>query len=152
MSKTTKTRPARRTSKTRMSKSATRAEGAARADRLRETAVTEINARTQTSAAPKMAAGAKGTRSGKASKNAKETKPKRVSALDAAAQVLAKAKKPMNVKELIEAIAAAGLWTSPGGKTPQATLYAAMFREIKTKGKAARFRKVERGTFEATGR
>lgn len=152
MSKTTKTRPARKTSKTRMSKSAARADGTARADRISKAALAEVNARTQTAAAPKMAAGGKGPRSGKASKTAKETKPKRVSALDAAAQVLAKAKKPMNVQELIEAMAAAGLWTSPGGKTPQATLYAAMFREISTKGKDARFRKVERGTFEATDR
>ncbi len=152
MSKTTKTRPARKTSKTRMSKIAARAEGAARADRINKAALVQINARTQTAAAPKMAAGAKGTRSGKASKTAKQPKPKRVSALDAAAKVLAKAQKPMNVKELIEAMAVAGLWTSPGGKTPQATLYAAMFREINAKGKDARFRKVERGTFEATGR
>ncbi len=77
---------------------------------------------------------------------------KRRSALDAAAIVLAKVKKPMNVKDIVEAMAVTGLWKSPGGKTPSATLYAAMHREIKTKGKAARFRKVERGMFEATSR
>jgi hypothetical protein len=64
-----------------------------------------------------------------------------------AAKVLATAKQPMNAKELIEAMAKKKLWTSPGGKTPHATLYAAMLREINTKGKDARFKKAERGTF-----
>jgi hypothetical protein len=80
-------------------------------------------------------------------KAAKAPKAKKVSALDAAAQVLAKAKAPMRAKELIAAMAARGLWTSPGGKTPEATLYAAMLREIGKKGDASRFRKVDRGAF-----
>ena len=80
-------------------------------------------------------------------KPAAEPKPKRVSALDAAAQVLADAGQPMRVKEMIDAMAERGLWSSPGGKTPEATLYAAIIREIATKGDAARFRKVERGQF-----
>jgi hypothetical protein len=42
-----------------------------------------------------------------------------------------------------------GYWTSPGGATPQATLYSAVLREIKTKGKEARFQKTERGKFAA---
>ncbi len=74
-------------------------------------------------------------------------KPKRLSALDAAAQVLAKAGKPMRAHELIAAMAEQGLWKSPAGKTPHATLYAAMLREIGAKGDAARFRKVDRGMF-----
>ena len=81
-------------------------------------------------------------------KKAAESKPKRVGALDAAAQVLREAGKPMRAKELIEVMAAKGLWSSPKGKTPEATLYAAMVREIGTKGDAARFRKTERGQFE----
>ena len=44
---------------------------------------------------------------------------------------------------------AKGLWRSPGGKTPEATLYAAIIREIAAKGTAARFRKHERGVFVA---
>jgi hypothetical protein len=44
-------------------------------------------------------------------------------------------------------MAAKGLWSSPNGKTPEATLYAAMIREIRTKGSEARFQKVERGMF-----
>ena len=43
--------------------------------------------------------------------------------------------------------AALGYWTSPAGKTPQATLYAALTREIQTKKDQARFRKSGRGTF-----
>ena len=73
----------------------------------------------------------------------------KMSALDAAAQVLANAKEPMNTKAMIEAMAAKGLWTSPGGKTPHATLYSAIIREIALKGKEARFVKTERGKFAA---
>jgi len=84
-------------------------------------------------------------------KPAAEPKPKRVSALDAAAQVLADAGQPMRAREMIEAMTAQGLWSSPNGKTPEATLYAAIVREIATKGDAARFRKVERGQFQHAG-
>ena len=76
-----------------------------------------------------------------------EAKPKKLSAIDAAAQVLANSKEPMNCKALIEAMAAKGLWTSPGGKTPHATLYAAISSEIAKKGKEARFKKTDRGHF-----
>ena len=82
-------------------------------------------------------------------KKVKEPKAKKVSAIDAAAQVLAASKEPMNAKEMIEAMAAKGLWSSPGGKTPHATLYSAILREIATKGKEARFKKTERGHFTA---
>jgi hypothetical protein len=79
----------------------------------------------------------------------KAEKPKRLSALDAAAQVLAKAGTPMKPKEMIAEIVAKGLWKSPAGKTPEATLYAAIIREIAAKGREARFVKTERGTFAA---
>jgi hypothetical protein len=87
----------------------------------------------------------------RAKKTPGEPKPKRVSALDAAAQVLADSDKPLRAKEMIEVMAERGLWSSPNGKTPEATLYAAILREINTKGDAARFRKVERGQFTHTG-
>ena len=74
-------------------------------------------------------------------------KPKRVSALDAAAEVLQTASEPMNCKDLITSMATRGLWTSPAGKTPHATLYSAILRELATRGVKARFRKVERGRF-----
>ena len=67
------------------------------------------------------------------------------SALDAAAQVIASSVKPMRATDMIAEMEAKGLWTSPGGKTPEATLYAAIIREISAKGKDARFRKHDRG-------
>ncbi|MCP4594517.1 MAG: hypothetical protein GY842_27615 [bacterium] len=76
---------------------------------------------------------------------------KRMSALDAAAQVLRDTGKPMRAKEMVEVMAAKGLWSSPNGKTPHATLYAAMMRETTVKGDASRFRKVDRGQFEFNG-
>ena len=81
----------------------------------------------------------------------KGDKPKRTSALDAAAKVLAESGEPLNTKEMIEAMAEKGYWTSPGGKTPHATLYSAILREINTKGNDARFKKTERGKFAANG-
>jgi hypothetical protein len=44
-------------------------------------------------------------------------------------------------------MAAKGYWTSPGGKTPDRTLYSALAREINVKGKDARFKKADRGKF-----
>jgi hypothetical protein len=75
---------------------------------------------------------------------------KKMSALDAAAQVLAENGGSMGTKELIEVMAARKLWESPNGKTPAATLYAAILRELTTKGAASRFRKTEPGQFAAT--
>ena len=72
---------------------------------------------------------------------------KKLSALDAAAKVLGETGKALTSTELIEAMAAAGYWRSPKGKTPQATLYSALAREIAIKGTKARFRKTERGKF-----
>ena len=112
----------------------------------------------------KKAPAAKATKSAKAApaKKAEATKPakkvkaasgeakeKKMSAIDAAAKLLAASAEPMNCKELIEAMAKKGLWTSPGGKTPHATLYSALTREIATKGKDVRFTKTERGKFAA---
>ncbi len=72
---------------------------------------------------------------------------KKMSAIDAAAKVLRESKEPLNTKEMVEAMSAKKYWTSPGGKTPHATLYSAILREIQKKGKDARFQKVERGRF-----
>ena len=77
--------------------------------------------------------------------------PKKTSALDAAAKVLGESSQPMTCMEMIEAMSKKGYWTSPGGATPQATLYSAILREIKTKGKEARFQKTERGKFSING-
>jgi len=80
-----------------------------------------------------------------------EAKPKRVSAIDAAARLLAEVGKPMGCKEMIEQMAAKGLWSSPKGKTPDATLYAAILRDIAAKKNESRFTKVERGQFAVKG-
>jgi hypothetical protein len=85
----------------------------------------------------------------KKAKPAKAEKEKKLSALDAAAKVLADAGEPMNTKAMIEAMAAKKLWSSPGGKTPAATLYSAILREISVKGKESRFKKADKGLFAA---
>jgi hypothetical protein len=74
---------------------------------------------------------------------------KKMSALDAAAKILSETGQAMNCQEMIRVMAEKGYWTSPGGKTPASTLYSAILRETQTKGKDARFRKTERGKFEA---
>jgi hypothetical protein len=84
-------------------------------------------------------------------KPAADAKPKRVSALDAAAQVLKASGQAMRAQEMIAAMSEAGLWSSPNGKTPHATLYAAILREINDKAADARFRKTGRGLFEHAG-
>ncbi len=71
----------------------------------------------------------------------------RMSGLAAAAQVLGGAGKAMKVGEIAKAMLDKGLWQTKG-KTPAATIYSAIIREIAAKGKASRFRKVERGKFK----
>ena len=80
---------------------------------------------------------------------AKESKPagKKLSQIDAAIQILGKSKEPMNCKAMAEVMSTQGLWSSPGGATPEATLYASILREINGKGKDARVKKVDRGLF-----
>ena len=76
-----------------------------------------------------------------------EPKAKRLSLINAAAQILAESSEPMDVKKMVEQVTSKGLWSSPNGKTPHATLYSAIITEIKKKGDEARFTKVERGQF-----
>jgi hypothetical protein len=87
--------------------------------------------------------------------NTKAAKPRKaggkMSALDAAAKVLAEKKEPMSTKALIEVMAAKGYWKSPGGKTPAATLYSGILLEINKKGRESRFKKTERGKFAFAG-
>ena len=91
----------------------------------------------------------KTARKPKASKAAKADG--KLSCIDAAAKVLGETKEPMTTKAMIEAMAAKGYWSSPNGQTPAATLYSAILREIKTKGKEARFKKADRGLFAING-
>ncbi len=107
---------------------------------------------TTTKATKKTATGAKPA--AKDLKPAKQTEPadKKLSQVEAAIIVLGKSKEAMNCKAMVEAMQAAGLWSSPGGATPEATLYASILREINTKGKDARFKKTERGHFTLASR
>jgi hypothetical protein len=96
-------------------------------------------------------AASKSPKKGK-SKKTKEVgaEAKKLSAIDAAAKVLAETGQPMGCKEMIEAMAQKGYWSSPGGKTPASTLYSGITKEIATKGKESRFKKTDRGRFART--
>ncbi len=83
------------------------------------------------------------------SKGAKPAGTRKPSGLDCAAAVLAEAGKPMNTGDMVKRMLDTGMWKT-GGKTPAATIYAAIITEIAKKGAASRFRKVERGMFELT--
>ena len=104
---------------------------------------------------PTSATGAKATKDAKppkAATRAKQgaTKAKKPSGLDAAAKVLAETKKPMTVREIVKVAFEKKYWKSDG-KTPSATIYSAMIREVAAKGKESRFKKVGRGKFTLNG-
>lgn len=112
-------------------------------------------------AAPRVKKAAKATKEAKAApkrdtgeRGASSGSPKRLSALNAAVKVLEErdpADGPLSCAQMIERMAAKGYWApARGGKTPANTLYAAILREIKTKGEDSRFQKVERGKFALT--
>ncbi len=118
-------------------------------EKARKAAIAEIQQRLE---GKPSAARSANKKTGKPPKTTKAIKPKCLSALDAAAQIIAEASKPMKAQELIEQMAARDLWKSPSGKTPEATLYAAIIREIAAKVADARFRKHGRGLFAARSR
>lgn len=74
---------------------------------------------------------------------------KKLSLLDAAVQVLKQSSVPLNCKEIIKQAIEDSLWTPTAAKTPEQSLYSAMFREIKNK-ENSRFRKSDsrKGSFE----
>ena len=76
-------------------------------------------------------------------------KEKKVSLLDLAAKILADTGEALNCKELVAKAKETG-WVSTG-KTPEQTLYSGIFREIKEKSEASRFKKsaTRKGSFEA---
>jgi hypothetical protein len=75
---------------------------------------------------------------------------KRLSCVAAALKVLGESSEPMNAQELITAMETKGYWTSPGGKTPHATLYSEILRDL-AKGDDSKFVKTERGRFTVRG-
>jgi hypothetical protein len=84
-----------------------------------------------------------------AKRGAKPKGDRPLSGLDAAAKVLADSGKEMRVGEIVEAMEQKGLWKSKAGKTPEATIYAAIIREIRDRGVDGRFAKKDRGVFAA---
>jgi hypothetical protein len=78
--------------------------------------------------------------------SSKEREGTKRGGLNAAIRVLAEAGEPLNCKTIVERMLEKGYWTT-GGKTPEATINAAIAREIKTKGSLSRFQKVQRGLF-----
>jgi hypothetical protein len=122
------------------------------------------SAKAASPAPPKAASDRKGKKAGKATggqkgkgakvpaKSAKPKKDRPMSGLDAAAKVLADAGEPMRVKDIVAAAEKKGLWKSKAGKTPEATVYAAIIREIFNKGVDSRFVKKDRGLFAAAGK
>ena len=119
---------------------------------------TEKKAQTKTAKAEKAAAKAKAEPPAEAADKSGETqapattsevKEKKMGLVSAAIQILKDgANTPMSVKEMVEQVTAKGLWSpARGGKTPAATLYAAIFREIRQKGEASRFTQTDRGKF-----
>jgi hypothetical protein len=76
----------------------------------------------------------------------KEVKPARSSGLNAAAQVLKDAGQPMRCLDMVTKMLDGGLWKTEG-KTPAATIYPAILREIMTKKDKSRFKKTDRGLF-----
>lgn len=84
----------------------------------------------------------------KAEKTKAAEKP--MSGLDAAASVLRSERRAMSAKDLVAAIQERGLAPNLGGKTPHATIYAAMITEISKRGAESRFKRgAVKGTFEA---
>lgn len=78
-----------------------------------------------------------------------DLKPKKLSMMAAALQLLQERQIAMTCTEIIDILATEGLWVSPSGKTPSSTLYAAISRRIRALGTSSQFRKVERGRFVA---
>ena len=119
-------------------------------EQLRKQAIKDIDVRLNGDATPaKKGRATKGKAGEKKTpaKAANTKKPRKPSGLDAAAQVLAASGDPMRSKDIVDTMLAKGLWSTKG-KTPHATIYAAIIREISQKGKDARFEKVDRGRFQ----
>lgn len=74
---------------------------------------------------------------------------KKLSLLNAAAKVL-ETESPLNAKELIARATELGLWIPTAAKTPEQSLYSAIFREITGK-ENPRFKRssVKKGSFES---
>ena len=109
------------------SKAPAKAKGAAK------TQAAETPAETKDDAAEAPAAEGSAKRKTKKAK-APKASDGRLSQLDAAVKVLGESGQPMSTKDMVETMGAKGYWSSPGGRTPEATLYSAILREVKNRG------------------
>ena len=80
------------------------------------------------------------------SKDVNPAKVKKLGGLLAAFMVLADAGQPLDCQEIVKRMIDQDMWKTDG-KTPSATIYSAIIREIKEKGTESRFVKTERGKF-----
>ena len=122
-----------------------KASAAQREEAVAQAQATDAAANASAVAPAPAPAPAKGTKA-KMSKAPKAAKPQKSSGLNAALQVLTDAGQPMRCKDMVETMLAKGLWKTDG-RTPQATIYAAVIREIAAKGDKSRFKKTDRGLF-----
>jgi len=138
------------TGKTIYIKSAQRLRGEAKGDAAKPAAPKATKSPTAATGAKRPAKATTKAKPKKAATRAKqgETGGKKPSGLDAAARVLDESKESMGVRKIVEVAFAKGYWKSDG-KTPHATVYSAIIREIAAKGKESRFKKVDRGRFAA---
>ena len=97
-------------------------------------------------AAKKPAGKSKDASGKKAAPGAKTGAQGKRSGLEAAAKVLKEAGEPLTCKEIVARAFEKGYWKSEG-KTPAATIYSSILREIQRRGDASRFRKADRGKF-----
>ena len=76
--------------------------------------------------------------------------PRGISLLAAAANLLAETGWTANCRKIVQELDERGIWSSPGGKTPNSTLYASMNREIEEKGDRSRFVRADKGLYAAS--
>ncbi len=114
--------------------------------RPRTTRIIRLTDRAPATAAKATQAATKNRPAPKAKEAPAAPPAKKLSQFQAAIQVLAETGEPMTCRAMVEAMTAKGLWASPGGKTPESTLYASILRDTR-KGQDAQFRKVDRGLF-----
>ena len=131
------------------SKAKTRKPKAKATQKSPEGAATASKATKDASAKPERDTGERGAKGGQPeAKTRKKTvrEDGTMSGIAAAAKILVDAGGALSCKAMVEQAIEKGYW-KPGGKTPAATMYAAILREIQKKGEASRFVKAERGKF-----
>ena len=79
------------------------------------------------------------------------TSPKKRSLFDAAIEVLKQSEHPLNTKDIVAKAIELGLWEPTNAKTPEQTLYSAIFREIATKERPRIVKSEQKGKFQYNG-